>query len=60
MAYKITEDCIGCGVCVNRCKLDVISIKQTMPMRDDILDYYETEYNIGLDIGQNEKKASEE
>lgn len=48
------DKCIGCGICMNRCKLGVISIKQTMPMRDDLLDYYETEYNIGLDVYKKE------
>lgn len=54
----INQDaCIGCGVCVNRCKLGVISIKQTMPMREDILDYYETEYNIGIEIYKKDEET---
>ena len=44
------ETCVGCGLCKNKCKLGVISIKQTMPMRADIGEYYDKDFNVGLRI----------
>lgn len=29
--------------------MDVIKIKQTMPMRDSLADYFDIEYNLPLD-----------
>ena len=48
------ESCVGCGICRNRCKLDVIKIKQTMPMRDDLHEYFLKDYNLDLKIWENE------
>ncbi len=44
------ELCVGCGICKSRCKFDVIKIKQTMPMRRDLQDYYETDFNLPLKV----------
>ncbi len=45
------EICIGCGECKKRCNLDVIKLKQTMPMRSGGLrEYYSEEYNIDLKV----------
>lgn len=44
------EICIGCGECLKRCKLDVLKIKQTMPMRSSLRDYYKEEYNLDLKV----------
>ena len=52
------EICVGCGICKTRCPADVIKIKQTMPMRDDILDYYEEEYNIGIEIYKKDEEKN--
>ena len=44
------ELCVGCGICKSRCNRDVIKIKQTMPMRKDIHDYFEKDFNIDLKL----------
>ena len=48
------EKCVGCGICKNRCKLDVIKIKQTMPMRADLHEYFLKDYNLDLKIWEDE------
>ena len=50
---KVTIDqemCVGCGICRSRCGFDVIKIKQTMPMRKDLREYYKTDYNVDLKL----------
>lgn len=48
---KINQNkCVGCGICKARCTQDVIKIKQTMPMRKDLKDYFLKDYNLDLDI----------
>ena len=42
------ETCQGCGYCRGRCPEGAISIKQTMPMRDSILEYFHEQ--VQLDI----------
>jgi len=44
------EICVGCGICKSRCPEGVIKIKQTMPMREDLHDYFLTDYNVDLKI----------
>lgn len=44
------EICVGCGICKTRCPSDVIKIKQTMPMRNDILEYFRESYNLDLNL----------
>lgn len=48
------EICVGCGICKNRCKQDVIKIKQTMPMREDLHEYFLKDYNIDLKLWNKE------
>jgi len=47
------ELCVGCGICKTRCPIDVISIKQTMPMRADLHDYFAKDYNLDIKIWDN-------
>jgi len=47
------ELCVGCGICKTRCPEDVISIKQTMPMRADLHDYFAKDYNLDIKIWDN-------
>jgi len=44
------EQCVGCGICKNKCKLDVIKIKQTMPMRKDLHEYFLKDYGLDLKV----------
>ncbi len=49
------ETCVGCGICKSRCDFDVIKIKQTMPMRDNLHEYFMKDYNMDLKIWEDEK-----
>lgn len=51
------ELCLGCGICKTRCPMDVIKIKQTMPMRDSLADYFDIEYNLPVDVWKKEDEA---
>ena len=44
------ETCVGCGFCRLKCPTNVIKIKQTMPMHDDITDYFRESYNLDLKL----------
>ncbi|MBQ6859863.1 MAG: 4Fe-4S binding protein, partial [Clostridia bacterium] len=44
------EKCVGCGICKSRCPKDVIKIKQTMPMRADLHEYFQKDYNLDLRV----------
>lgn len=45
------EVCTGCGVCKTVCPTqDVIKIKQTMPMRESIDEYFQLEGRVKLDL----------
>lgn len=50
------EMCVGCGICKARCEHNVISIKQTMPMRKDIQEYFLKDYNLDLKLGSKEQE----
>ena len=42
------EYCVGCGICKNKCPEGVIKIKQTMPMRGSMEEYFQDDFNIDL------------
>jgi Fe-S-cluster-containing hydrogenase component 2 len=44
------ESCVGCGVCKARCKFDAISLKQTMPMRSGLQEYFKKDYSLDLKV----------
>ena len=44
------EICVGCGICKSRCPENVIQIKQTMPMRADLQEYFLKDYNLDLKL----------
>ena len=44
------ESCVGCGICKERCSFDAIKIKQTMPMRADLQEYFLKDYNLDLKL----------
>jgi energy-converting hydrogenase A subunit P len=44
------ERCVGCGICKSRCNVEAIKIKQTMPMRNDIQEYFLKDYNLDLKL----------
>ena len=48
------EYCTGCGVCKTRCKRDAIQIKQTMPMRNNLHEYFDKEFNIDVKVWNEE------
>ena len=50
------EICVGCGICKSRCNLDVIKIKQTMPMRKDLHEYFEKDFNLDLNVWNKESE----
>lgn len=44
------EVCVGCGICKTKCSQNAIKIKQTMPMRDSIQEYFLEDFNIALKL----------
>ena len=44
------EICTGCGICKTRCNLDAIKIKQTMPMRENLPEYFRKEYGLNTKV----------
>ena len=54
----INQDiCMGCGICKERCPVDAISIKQTMPMRKDLREYFEKDFNIDLKLWKDSEEV---
>lgn len=49
------EICIGCGECKKRCKFDVLKLKQTMPMRKDLKEYYMEDFNLDLKVWKDQE-----
>jgi len=54
------EICVGCGICKSRCPKDAIKIKQTMPMRANIHEYFKKDYNLDLKIWDNHMGQEED
>ncbi len=52
------ELCVGCGICKNKCNMDVIKLKQTMPMREDLHEYFMKDYNLDLKIWENKEEQN--
>lgn len=48
------EHCVGCGICRSRCGSDAISIRQTMPMREDLHEYFLKDFNLDIKLGEKE------
>ncbi len=48
------ERCVGCGICRSRCSHDAIRIKQTMPMRQDLQEYFRKDYGLDIDLSSKE------
>ena len=48
------ELCVGCGICKNRCPHEVIAIKQTMPMRKDLHEYFLKDYNLDIKVWEED------
>ncbi len=51
------EICVGCGICKEKCPLDVISIKQTMPVRKDIHEYFKKDFNLDLKLWNEDEES---
>lgn len=49
------ETCVGCGICKTRCPKDVIKLKQTMPMRKDLREYFKKDFNLDLKVWNEDK-----
>ena len=52
------EHCVGCGICRSRCSHDVIHIRQTMPMRKDLHEYFLKDYNLDIKLGAMEHEKT--
>ncbi len=48
------EHCVGCGICRSRCKQDAIRIRQTMPMRKDLHEYFLKDYSLDIKLGSKD------
>lgn len=50
------EICVGCGICKTKCDKGVIKIKQTMPMRSDLHEYFLKDYNLDIKLWNNDNE----
>lgn len=50
------EICVGCGICKDKCDQGVIKIKQTMPMRKDLHEYFLKDYNLDIKLWDNDNE----
>lgn len=46
------ENCVGCGMCKTRCATGAVKIKQTMPMRESMHDYFLAEGRLKIVPGK--------
>ncbi|NMC86806.1 MAG: 4Fe-4S binding protein [Anaerolineaceae bacterium] len=44
------EYCVGCGICKTHCSVEAIKIKQTMPMRSSVQEYFLEDGRLNLKI----------
>ncbi len=50
----INQDmCAGCGICKTKCKVGAIEMKQTMPMRRDLHEYFLRDFNLDIKVFDN-------
>ena len=48
---EINQDCcVGCGICKAKCAQGAIKIRQTMPMRSSIKEYFKEDFSLDLDL----------
>jgi Pyruvate/2-oxoacid:ferredoxin oxidoreductase delta subunit len=48
---SINQDyCVGCGICKSHCAVDAIKIKQTMPMRASVQEYFLEDGRLAVKI----------
>ncbi len=43
---------MGCGICRSRCEQEAIRIRQTMPMRKDLHEYFLKDYSLDIKLGR--------
>lgn len=49
------EQCLGCGICTSRCPVGALKLKQTMPMRENLKEYFDKEFNVGLRLWKDQE-----